>query len=160
MATLNRNCALHVLPRLQAVQPDQHLGVARPPPPFYYVTCYCRSTGQAGCWKTHAVWSRQRTAALDVKHSKSLAVTIELSLASLMFEELGSDTREFLEVMAFFWKGVNEENIRWQYPTISDVPKTLDEFYGLSLSHGKNGFIATLKLLRDHLRPILKPARL
>ena len=98
-------------------------------------------------------WTRQRTAILDAKHSGSLAATIELSLASPTFRELGPDARKFLEVVAFFPQGVNEENIHWQYPSISDAPKMLDEFCVLSLTYRKDGIVTMLAPLRDHLRP-------
>ena len=98
-------------------------------------------------------WAERRTAVLDAKHSGSLAGTIELSLASPMFQELGPDAREFLEVVAFFPQGVNEENIHWQYPTIPGAPKMLDKFCVLSLTHRNDGFVTMLAPLRDHLRP-------
>ena len=56
-----------------------------------------------------------------------------------------------------FQQGVNE-NIRLHYPTISDAPKTLDEFHVLTLTHRKNGFIAALEPFCDHLCSILKSA--
>ena len=98
-------------------------------------------------------WTRQRTAVLDTKHSRSLAATIELSLTSLMFQELGPDARKFLEVVAFFPQGVNEKNTHWQYPTIPDAPKMLDEFCVLSLTYRRDGFVTMLAPLRNHLRP-------
>ena len=100
-----------------------------------------------------AEWTRRRTAVLDAKHSGSLAKTIELSLASPMFQELGPDARKFLEAVAFFPQGVNEDNVHWQYPTISDAPKMLDEFCVLSLTYRNDGFVTMLAPLRDHLRP-------
>ena len=100
-----------------------------------------------------AEWTERRTAVLDAKHSGSLAGTIELSLASPTFQELGPDAREFLEVVAFFPQGINEENIHWQYPTISSASKMLDEFCVLSLTYRNDGFVTMLAPLRDHLRP-------
>ena len=55
--------------------------------------------------------------------------------------------------MAFFQQGVNERNIHWQYPTISDTPKTFDGLHVLPPTHRNDGFTAILELLRDHLRP-------
>ena len=100
-----------------------------------------------------AEWARRRTAVFNTKHSRSLAATIELSLTSPMFQELGPDARGFLEAVAFFPQGVNEENVHWQYPIISNAPKLLDGFRVLSLTYRNNGFVTMLAPLRDHLRP-------
>ena len=114
------------------------------------------TVAQQNKWNTNrlvAEWSRQRTAVLDAKHSRSLAATIELSLASPMFRELGPGAREFLEVAAFFPQGVNEDNVHWQYPAISNAPKILDEFCVLSLTYRRDGFVTMLAPLRDYLHP-------
>ena len=98
-------------------------------------------------------WNQHQTSVLQTGSNKSLAGTIELSLASPMFRELGSDARGLLEVIAFFPRGVDENNLDWLFPNIPNRTTIFDTFCVLSLTYRNNGFVTMLAPLRDYLHP-------
>jgi tetratricopeptide (TPR) repeat protein len=98
-------------------------------------------------------WETQRAQVLQTDHNKSLAAAIELSLRSPTFRSLGSNARDLLAAVAFFPQGINEKNLDWLFPTISNGKYTFDKFCVLSLTYRSNGCVAMLAPIRDYLGP-------
>ena len=98
-------------------------------------------------------WEEQRTRVLRTRYHGSLAATIERSLHSPMFRDLGPHARDLLEVVAFFPRGVDENNLDWLFPSIADRENIFGHFCVLSLVHRNKGFITMLAPLRDNLCP-------
>jgi tetratricopeptide (TPR) repeat protein len=98
-------------------------------------------------------WDAQRAQVLQTDYNESLAATIELSLSSPTFRSLGPNARDLLGVVAFFPQGIDEKNLDWLFPTISDRKNIFGKFRVLSLTHRSNGFITMLAPIRDYLSP-------
>ena len=98
-------------------------------------------------------WGVHRARVLRTARSESLEAVIELSLSSPTFRNLDPIAREVLGVIAFFPQGINESNLNWLFPTISDRTGIFNTFCALSLTYRSNNFVTMLAPLRDYLIP-------
>jgi hypothetical protein len=98
-------------------------------------------------------WDAQRVQVLQTDYNESLAATIKFSLSSATFRSFGPDARDLLGVVAFFPQGIDENNLDWLFPTITNRKNTFDKFCVLSLTYRSSGFITTLAPIRDYLGP-------
>ena len=98
-------------------------------------------------------WDTQRVRVLRTDYNRSMAATIELSLASPTFRGLGPDARDLLGIIAFFPQGVDENNLDWLFPTISNRRDIFDKLCVLSLAYRNKGFTTMLAPLQEYFRP-------
>ena len=113
------------------------------------------TTGSHNTWDYNRLakeWETQRSQVLRTDYNESLAATIELSLASPTFCNLGPHARDLLGVVAFFPQGI-DETVDWLFPTIHNRKTIFDKFCLLSLTSRSDNFITMLAPIRDHLRP-------
>ena len=108
-------------------------------------------------WDYHRIlkeWKIQKVKVLQTgRGNQSFAATIEVSLSSPAFRELGSQAREILGVVAFFPQGIDEKNLEWLFPDIPDRKDIVDGFCMLSLTSRYKGFVTMLAPLREYLHP-------
>ena len=98
-------------------------------------------------------WGVRRAQVLRTARNDSLEAAIELSLTSPTFRNLGPIAREVLGVVAFFPQGIDENNLDWLFPTISDRASIFDNLCVLSLTYRSDNFITMLAPLRNYLGP-------
>jgi tetratricopeptide (TPR) repeat protein len=98
-------------------------------------------------------WDAQRAKVLKTAYNESLAATIELSLACPTFLSLGPSALDLLGVIAFFPQGIDEDNLDWLFPTISNTANLFDIFCMLSLTYRSHSFVTMLPPIRNYLGP-------
>ena len=98
-------------------------------------------------------WETKKTQILRTDDSENLVAAIELSLGSPTFHGLDPNVSDLLGVVAFFPQGIDEKNLDWLFPTISDRKNIFDRSCALSLTHRSNGFITMLAPIRDYFSP-------
>jgi hypothetical protein len=97
-------------------------------------------------------WETRQAQVLQADY-ESLAVIIELSLASPTFCKLGPNARELIGVVAFFPQGVDKSNLDQLFHTIPDRKSVLDKLCTLSLTYRNNNFVMTFALIRESPKP-------
>ena len=98
-------------------------------------------------------WDVQQAQILRTGDSENLATAIELSLGSPTFHGPDPNARDLFGVVAFFPQGIDEKNLDWLFPAISNRKNIFDKFHDISLTHLSNGFITMLAPIQDYLYP-------
>ena len=98
-------------------------------------------------------WDTKQAQILRTDDSENFAAAIELSLSSPTFHGLDTNVRDLLGVVAFFPQGIDEKNLNWLFPTISNRKSIFDKFCALSLTHWSNGFVTMLASIRGYFSP-------
>jgi tetratricopeptide (TPR) repeat protein len=86
-------------------------------------------------------------------HGRAVSSTFHQLIPSSMLHETPPSARELLEVVAFLPQGVDENNLDWLFPTVSDRKNIFNKFCILSLTYRSNGFITMLAPIREYLTP-------
>jgi tetratricopeptide (TPR) repeat protein len=86
-------------------------------------------------------------------HTRAVSSTSRQLLPSSMLHRPPPSARELLEVVAFLPQGVNENNLDWLFPTVSDRKNIFNKFCILSLTYRSNGFITMLAPIRQYPAP-------
>ena len=119
-------------------------------------TILLATTASRNSWDSDllaAEWNTQRAKVPLRDYDKNLTATIELLLASPTFHNLGPNARDLLGVVAFFPQGIDQENLDWLFPTISNTRDIFDHSCALSLTYRSDGFITMLAPIRDYFSP-------
>ena len=98
-------------------------------------------------------WGQRGISLLQTNHYPGLSTAIEPSLSSPMFTSLGSSARDILGVIAVMPQGLNENELEWIFPTVSNARDIVDTLCILSLTHRNHNFVTMLAPLREYLRP-------
>ena len=80
----------------------------------------------------------------QARHKRIASKIFHKPLPPSIPHTLVPSARELLEVVAFFPQGIDENNLDWLFPTISDRKNIFNKFCVLSLTYRSNGFITML----------------
>ena len=98
-------------------------------------------------------WEQHRVSLLQTRHGRGLPAAVELSLQSPTFTRLGPSAKDILGIIAVLPQGVNEEELEWIFPTVSNARDIIDTLFILSLTHRSHGRITIHGPLQEYLRP-------
>ncbi|KAG6876391.1 hypothetical protein C0993_003470, partial [Termitomyces sp. T159_Od127] len=98
-------------------------------------------------------WDRQRAALLEAGDGKvqSLAITIETSLNSPSFCELGDTAHHLLHIIAFLPQGISKTRLTSIFPAIEKIDICADALCKQSLAYLNGDFITLLAPIRLYI---------